>query len=262
MAEVVRTDYDGDTAYATFGFDATNQLVRRESWEPGLARVQQPSFPTATGDYFHADHLGTTRHMSVGEGDVFEPAAYTAFGEQVSGMDFARFGYAGAWGYQANPGFPFLHVGARYYDPASGRFLQRDPIGGVGGLNVYQYVKNSPGGATDPTGLRAIQDDWGPLGGHPPDKVEREGVQRGATVACAAMVGAAFVRYAWRIIVRPRPPRPPRPEPYPVAPAPPPSPDPPPQWYPSEDDHVVPSTPPNLPNSPPEYDPNEEWPSG
>jgi len=147
------TDYDGDTAYATFGFDATNQLVRRESWEPGLARVQQPSSPIATADYFHADHLGTTRHMSVGEGDVFEPAAYTAFGEKVSGVDFHRFGYAGAWGYQANPGFPFLHVGARYYDPASGRFLQRDPIGIGGGMNVYLYAHGLPTVLIDPFGL-------------------------------------------------------------------------------------------------------------
>jgi len=148
------TDYDGDEAYSTFAFDNHNDLVRLESWEPGLARVQQPSFPTATGQYFHADHLGTTRHMSVGDGDAFEPAAYTAFGEQVSGVDFARFGYAGTWGYQANPGFPFLHVGARYYDPATGRFLQRDPIGIAGGLNVYAYAWNTPTISVDPDGLR------------------------------------------------------------------------------------------------------------
>jgi len=152
MAEVVRTDYDGDTAYATFGFDATNQLVRRESWEPGLARVQQPSFPTATADYLHADHLGTTRHMSVSGGDAFEPAAYTAFGEKVSGVDFARFGYAGAWGYQTHADLPFLHVGARYYDPAAGRFLQRDPNGIADTPNVYAYVGAAPTHSVDPTG--------------------------------------------------------------------------------------------------------------
>jgi len=151
------TDYDGDEAYSTFAFDNQNDLVRFESWEPGLARVQQPSFPTATADYFHADHLGTTRHMSVNNGDAFEPAAYTAFGEKVSGVDFARFGYAGAYGYQANPGFPFLHVGARYYDPASGRFLQRDPAGMTYGLNVYEYVGSPSTITVDPEGLFDVE---------------------------------------------------------------------------------------------------------
>jgi len=163
------TDYDGDQAYATFGFDATNQLVRLESWEPGLARVQQPSFPTASGQYFHTDHLGTTRHMSVSEGYVFEAVAYSAFGEQVGGVDFHRFGYAGAYGYQANPGFPFLHVGARYYDPAAGRFLQRDPIGVLGGSNIYVYAEGNPVAGIDPHGLNNVPacqdacDTWRPF---------------------------------------------------------------------------------------------------
>lgn len=46
-----------------------------------------------------------------------------------------------------------LHVGARWYDPAIGRFISRDPIGIAGGLNVYVYCANSPLGCVDPTGL-------------------------------------------------------------------------------------------------------------
>jgi len=45
-----------------------------------------------------------------------------------------------------------MHVGARYYDPATGRFLQRDPIGVQGGLNVYQYAAGTPTIAVDPDG--------------------------------------------------------------------------------------------------------------
>ena len=72
-----------------------------------------------------------------------------------------RYGYAGAWGYQShrmdeapNPqgAFPYMHVGARYYDPATGRFLQRDPIGIRGGPNVHAYVGNIPTTQIDPTG--------------------------------------------------------------------------------------------------------------
>ncbi|MDD1789237.1 RHS repeat-associated core domain-containing protein [Burkholderia gladioli pv. gladioli] len=40
----------------------------------------------------------------------------------------------------------------RYYDPASGRFVSKDPIGLEGGINVYQYAPN-PTGWIDPLGL-------------------------------------------------------------------------------------------------------------
>jgi RHS repeat-associated protein len=146
-------DYDGDQPYYAFNISHTNQLSRLEAWEPGLARVAGSS-PFATASYFHTDHLGTTRHMSRGDGSVSEPGAYSAFGERVSGVEFHFYGYAGAFGYQTHEDFPFLHVGARYYDPATGRFLQRDPIGIGGGPNVYQYVSNQPTLAVDPSGLR------------------------------------------------------------------------------------------------------------
>lgn len=41
----------------------------------------------------------------------------------------------------------------RYYDPAEGRFLTRDPIGYAGGLNLYAYCGNNPVGRSDPSGL-------------------------------------------------------------------------------------------------------------
>ena len=45
---------------------------------------------------------------------------------------------------------------ARWYDPSSGRFISTDPIGFAGGdTNLYRYVGNSFGNATDPTGNAA-----------------------------------------------------------------------------------------------------------
>ena len=45
---------------------------------------------------------------------------------------------------------------ARWYDPSSGRFISTDPIGFAGGdTNLYRYVGNSFGNATDPSGNAA-----------------------------------------------------------------------------------------------------------
>jgi RHS repeat-associated protein len=54
-----------------------------------------------------------------------------------------------------NPTLPplrLLHVGWRWYDPALGRFVQRDPSGLVAGLNEYLYSAAHPVGFVDPTG--------------------------------------------------------------------------------------------------------------
>jgi len=119
---------------------------------------------TPVTEYYHGDLIGSTRIMSdlSGAGIAGSEAAYAAFGTPLHVSTSHRYGYAGAWGYQqatsdtpSDPyaDFPFLHVGHRYYDPATGRFLQRDPIGIKGGWNVYEYVKGSPLATVDPRGL-------------------------------------------------------------------------------------------------------------
>lgn len=46
----------------------------------------------------------------------------------------------------------------RIYDPAVGRFTQRDPIGFSGSdANTYRYVQNNPLGFIDPLGLEQVQ---------------------------------------------------------------------------------------------------------
>ena len=43
----------------------------------------------------------------------------------------------------------------RVYDPTLGRWLSRDPIGEIGGVNLYAYVGNDPVNWSDPIGLQA-----------------------------------------------------------------------------------------------------------
>ncbi len=42
--------------------------------------------------------------------------------------------------------------GFRFYSPGLGRFINRDPIGEAGGLNLYGFVGNSPTNRVDPFG--------------------------------------------------------------------------------------------------------------
>jgi RHS repeat-associated protein len=46
-----------------------------------------------------------------------------------------------------------MYMRNRYYDPASGRFTQEDPIGLAGGLNAYGFASGDPVSYSDPFGL-------------------------------------------------------------------------------------------------------------
>jgi RHS repeat-associated protein len=135
--------------------------------------------PGGTPEYYHGNQIGTTRLMT-GFGDpwpvVTREAVHTAFGElkwTEAGSTATRYGYAGAHGYEeglmpqygSSARFPYLHVGARWYDPLTGRFLQRDPIGIAGGLNWYEYADSSPLVSVDPWGM---MNDWSVSGPFPP----------------------------------------------------------------------------------------------
>ena len=166
------TDYDVDgSVYGDYTLDGGTP-TEQTRYVPGLG---QQAVGSAV-DYLFGDQIGTLRMTrSATTPPVTTKRVYTAFGELVEYTGgTTRYGYAGAWGYQEHDAdgaggpdntlgspptgpaigevFPFLHVGWRYYDPSTGRFLQRDPIGIEGGLNVYAYVFNLPVIGVDPEG--------------------------------------------------------------------------------------------------------------
>jgi len=53
----------------------------------------------------------------------------------------------------ALPPIRLLHVGWRWYDPALGRFVQRDPMGLRGAVNLYLYCGGDGVKFVDPAGL-------------------------------------------------------------------------------------------------------------
>ena len=117
--------------------------------------------------------------MSFPDGTATDASAYTAFGELRDGTNH-RYGYAGTSGYQAHDEFSLVHVGARYYDPSIGRFVQRDPIGIRGGFNVYAYVSSLPTTLVDPSG-----EFWAPA--------VRAAARFGPKAARGAWAGARWV---------------------------------------------------------------------
>jgi RHS repeat-associated protein len=80
-------------------------------------------------------------------------AVYDSFGGRSTTGEAIRYGFTGRE-HDAESGL--IHFRARAYDPATGQFLQRDPIGfAAGDLNLYAYVWNDPYNWTDPSGLMA-----------------------------------------------------------------------------------------------------------
>jgi len=166
-------DYLGEGLYNEYSVDAGGTVTSGVAHLPGSGYDDPNSADSPA--YLGSDLIGTTRRVSNSAPINFDthagpPAIYrtvlTAFGESVSSTGSTPTGsiYAGRWGYETPGGsydplteLGWLHVGERYYDPAVGRFMQRDPIGIFGGLNVYAYVGNSPTSAVDPSGL------WNPM---------------------------------------------------------------------------------------------------
>jgi RHS repeat-associated protein len=77
---------------------------------------------------------------------------YGAYGNTASssGSVDCAFGYTGKYsdpltGLQCNTN--------RWYDPATCRWMSKDPLGYFAGVNLYRYVGNNPTNWTDPTGL-------------------------------------------------------------------------------------------------------------
>ncbi|MDF1813853.1 MAG: RHS repeat-associated core domain-containing protein [Verrucomicrobiales bacterium] len=103
-----------------------------------------------------------------GSGNVVERYEYSAFGN----VSFFAADYSGratssyVWKFLFHGEFrdvdtAMYNYGYRYYDPNSGRWTSRDPIGEDGGVNLYAYVRNLILNSVDGFGLQDVFTRWG-----------------------------------------------------------------------------------------------------
>ena len=160
------------------------------------------------GDYdiyfYYTDALGTVQAIADAYGDVSSTCRYRSFGEPVEATRSAGGRLFAGRDWDEAAGLYYLRE--RFYDPRSGRFVQRDPLPVAGAAAPYAYAANSPTVARDPLGLEP-QGEYG-LRGLVNDRVVQpgknavisEGISR---IPIGGSVGrAAYGQYnQWKTVI-------------------------------------------------------------
>ncbi|WP_088744270.1 RHS repeat-associated core domain-containing protein [Cobetia sp. QF-1] len=133
--------------------------------QTGTGQSSYTSYQSSAAElyYFQTDHLGTPLEVADSDGNLVWVGQYRAWGQLERAQD--------GNGERASTDNPLRFQGQyhdeetglrynrfRYYDPALGRFTTQDPIGLMGGENLYQYEPN-PTGWVDPLGLSKCRCD-------------------------------------------------------------------------------------------------------
>ena len=107
----------------------------------------------ATTEYVF-DQQGNVADRTDTSGTTQSVTQYDAWGNEqtISGTPTDPFGYNAQWGYYLDRETGLYLCQHRLYDPANGRWLNRDPIGYGGGTNLYGYCASGPVGSTDTSG--------------------------------------------------------------------------------------------------------------
>lgn len=151
----------GAAAAEKFAWDITGQVpllmadnTNMYLWGPGRTLLEQKPLAGGTTVYAHEDGLGTVHALTGQTGTVVATSTYDTHGRKTgsTGTVTSPFGWAGEY-QDTESGLIYLR--ARYYDPASGQFLSRDPLV-VATRDPYGYADGNPVTSSDPSGLSAL----------------------------------------------------------------------------------------------------------
>ena len=134
--------------------------IRRRGALPNLTYQAISQSSESELYYAHTDHLGAVSKLSDESQQVVWDADRLPFGELdiITGQVEMPLRFPGQY-HDEESGLYYNYF--RDYDPATGRYIQSDPIGLGGGLNTYAYVGGNPLIWTDPYGLWKWHGNWG-----------------------------------------------------------------------------------------------------
>ena len=159
-ARTSKTDSTGTFSFKRDGASVTDDVLNDGAAEytPGISENR-----SGTSKFYHAVILATTSLITNATQAVTDTNSFDAFGNLVSstGSTLTPFGFAGGFGYEQDHDSGLILTGHRYYDPACGRFITRDPA--RDGRNWNQYCRNNPGVSVDPAGLNILSEVWGAI---------------------------------------------------------------------------------------------------
>jgi RHS repeat-associated protein len=141
--------YDGDALVDEFNYNGATLKARYVHGSNSAADDPYVWYQNgATRRYLHADHIGSI--VAITSSTAPSINSYDEYGIADSGnLNAERFQYTG----QAFiPELGMYYYKARMYSATLGRFMQVDPVGYTGGVNLYGYVNDDPLNASDPTG--------------------------------------------------------------------------------------------------------------
>lgn len=141
--------YDGGNLIAEYsGATLLRKFVHGDGADEPLVWFEGAGAGTGNRKFLHADERGSIIAVSDSAGVTTGGIKYSPQGES-SGLG-SQFGYTGQL---YIPALGLYYYKARMYSPQTGRFLQPDPIGYAGGMNLYGYVSGDPINLRDPWGL-------------------------------------------------------------------------------------------------------------
>ena len=132
---------------------------RRDPNAPSRRDPNAPTDHTGPSDrsaYYHADGNGNGTAMINTSGRLVAHYHYDPYGNLVAMAgplaQVNRYRYSNK---EIQPNSKLYYYGFRFYDPSLQRWINQDPIGEVGGINLYGFVGNDPANRWDMLGLKA-----------------------------------------------------------------------------------------------------------